>query len=100
MRIIVDAMGGDNAPQAPVQGALQAIKEYGVEVVLVGKENPNSAFADSSVIISKYRIGQDNTGAMGLIGPIRMDYARVIPHLEYFSQTLGRLLEATLEEQK
>ena len=37
---------------------------------------------------------------MGLIGPIRMDYARVIPHLEYFSQTLGRLLEATLEEQK
>ena len=37
MRIIVDAMGGDNAPQAPVQGALQAIKEYGVEVVLVGR---------------------------------------------------------------
>ncbi|MDE6923123.1 MAG: phosphate--acyl-ACP acyltransferase, partial [Oscillospiraceae bacterium] len=37
MRIIVDAMGGDNAPQAPVQGALQAIKEYGVEVALVGR---------------------------------------------------------------
>ena len=37
MRIIVDAMGGDNAPQAPVQGALEAIKEYGVEVVLVGR---------------------------------------------------------------
>lgn len=37
MRIIVDAMGGDNAPQAPVQGTLQAIKEYGVEVVLVGR---------------------------------------------------------------
>ncbi len=37
MRIIVDAMGGDNAPQAPVQGALQAIREYGVEVVLVGR---------------------------------------------------------------
>ena len=68
--------------------------------VLVGKENPNSAFAGSSVIISKYRIGQDNTGAMGLIGPIRMDYARLIPHLEYFSQTLGRLLGETLEEQK
>lgn len=68
--------------------------------VFVGKENPNSAFAGSSVIISKYRIGQDNTGAMGLIGPIRMDYARLIPHLEYFSQTLGRLLGETLEEQK
>lgn len=37
MRIIVDAMGGDNAPQAPVRGAMQAIKEYGVEVTLVGR---------------------------------------------------------------
>jgi len=37
MRIIVDAMGGDNAPAAPVKGALAAIKEYGVEVILVGK---------------------------------------------------------------
>ena len=37
MRIIVDAMGGDNAPQAPVQGALQAMKEYGVEIILVGR---------------------------------------------------------------
>ena len=37
MRIIVDAMGGDNAPKAPVQGALQAVKEYGVEIVLVGR---------------------------------------------------------------
>lgn len=37
MKIIVDAMGGDNAPHAPVRGALQAIKEYGIEVVLVGR---------------------------------------------------------------
>ena len=37
MRIIVDAMGGDNAPQAPVRGAIQAAKEYGVEVILVGR---------------------------------------------------------------
>jgi len=37
MRIIVDAMGGDNAPQAPVLGALQANKEYGVEITLVGR---------------------------------------------------------------
>lgn len=37
MRIIVDAMGGDNAPQAPVRGALQAAKEYGAEIILVGR---------------------------------------------------------------
>ena len=37
MKIIVDAMGGDNAPQAPVMGAIQANKEYGVAVTLVGR---------------------------------------------------------------
>ena len=50
MRIIVDAMGGDNAPLAPVQGALQAVKEYGVEVVLVGRgEDILKAFHDEGV---------------------------------------------------
>ena len=39
MKIIVDAMGGDFAPLAPVQGAIQAAKEYGVEIVLVGQED-------------------------------------------------------------
>ena len=37
MKIIVDAMGGDNAPQAIVQGALDAHKEHGVDIVLVGR---------------------------------------------------------------
>ena len=37
MKIIVDAMGGDNAPQAPVMGAVQANKAYGVDIILVGK---------------------------------------------------------------
>ena len=37
MKIIVDAMGGDNAPQAPVMGAVQANKEYGVDITLVGR---------------------------------------------------------------
>ena len=37
MKIIVDAMGGDNAPQSNVRGALAAIREQGVEVILVGR---------------------------------------------------------------
>ncbi len=36
MKIIVDAMGGDNAPQSNVQGALDAMKEQGIETILVG----------------------------------------------------------------
>ena len=37
MKIILDAMGGDNAPHAVVRGALEAAKEFGVQIVLVGR---------------------------------------------------------------
>lgn len=37
MKIIVDVMGGDNAPASNVKGALAAVREQGVEVVLVGR---------------------------------------------------------------
>ena len=37
MRIILDAMGGDHAPQAPVMGAIQAAKDFGAEITLVGR---------------------------------------------------------------
>ena len=38
MRIIVDAMGGDNAPAEIVRGAVRAKRELGVDIVLVGRE--------------------------------------------------------------
>ena len=37
MRIILDAMGGDNAPQAPVMGAVAAAKDFGAQITLVGR---------------------------------------------------------------
>ena len=37
MKIIVDAMGGDNAPLCNVRGALAAVRELGAEVILVGR---------------------------------------------------------------
>ena len=37
MNIILDAMGGDHAPEAPVLGAVQAVKDFGAHITLVGK---------------------------------------------------------------
>ena len=38
IRIVVDAMGGDNAPQAPIKGAIDAVNENDkIHVVLVGR---------------------------------------------------------------
>ena len=38
MKIVVDAMGGDHAPEVVVKGSLAAVKEYDLEVILVGNE--------------------------------------------------------------
>lgn len=43
MRIALDAMGGDNAPVETVKGAVEAAREYGLEVVLVGKPDEINA---------------------------------------------------------
>ena len=67
--------------------------------ITIGKENNRSELADTSVVVTKYQIGKQNSGAIGVIGPVRMDYAKLIPHLEYFSQTLGRLLAETFEQE-
>ncbi len=37
MKIILDAMGGDHAPEAPVMGAVQAAKDFNAQITLVGK---------------------------------------------------------------
>ena len=39
MKILLDCMGGDNAPEANIRGAIKAIKEINSEIVLIGKEN-------------------------------------------------------------
>jgi glycerol-3-phosphate acyltransferase PlsX len=43
MRIAVDGMGGDRAPEVIVEGALQAAEEYGIDILLVG---PSESLAD------------------------------------------------------
>lgn len=50
MKIIVDAMGGDNAPKAVVEGALDAVREYGIKVILVGRgEDILTVFRDNGM---------------------------------------------------
>ena len=48
MRILIDAMGGDNAPLAPVQGAIAAAETWNANVVLVGQEDAIRAAAKES----------------------------------------------------
>lgn len=57
MRIVVDGMGGDNAPKAVVGGVVDAIKEYNVEIVITGdKEILEKEFASYEFNRSKLEI--------------------------------------------
>ncbi len=38
MKVIVDAMGGDKAPSEIIKGSIDALKEYGISIILVGRE--------------------------------------------------------------
>ena len=62
--------------------------------IFIGSENPLFSLSGSSVVIAPYRDRQSNIlGALAVIGPTRLNYARVIPMMDYTAQLLGRLLQ-------
>ncbi len=60
--------------------------------VRIGSENKNNAMEDCSVITATYTAGDDMMGSIAIIGPKRMDYARVITLLDLMSSDLSREL--------
>lgn len=68
----------------------------GISVVF-GKENESFAVTNSSMILSPYKLNGETAGSFGVIGPVRVDYARVIPHIEYISKSVTRLLASAID---
>ena len=60
--------------------------------VKFGSENDSFVIGNSSMIVSKYRKGQKTAGSLGVIGPMRLDYGKIIPYVEYFTQKLTSLI--------
>ena len=61
--------------------------------IFIGSENKLFSLSGSSVIAAPYR-GADGrvVGVVGVIGPTRLNYARVIPMVDFTAQTLSRLM--------
>ncbi len=59
MRIIVDAMGGDNAPLEIIKGCVEAVNEYGIKVLLVGKID------ELDKELKKYKYPKENIEILG-----------------------------------
>ncbi len=59
--------------------------------VLVGPENVAQELKDTSVVMTKFDIGDGMQGMIGVVGPTRMDYAKVTARLSYFAESLSKL---------
>ena len=59
--------------------------------VLVGPENVASELKDTSVVMTKFDIGDGLQGMIGVVGPTRMDYAKVTARLSYFAESLSKM---------
>jgi heat-inducible transcriptional repressor len=62
--------------------------------VFIGSENPLFSLSGSSLIVAPYMNAERRVvGALGVIGPTRLNYARVIPVVDYTARVVGRLLD-------
>ena len=68
-------------------------RDGGMEVsIRIGPENQLPALSDCSIVTASYRLGDQSTGTLGIIGPTRMYYHRVISVLDFMSRALRDVL--------
>lgn len=58
--------------------------------IMFGEEDDGFAIGNSSMIVSRYSNGDRTAGSLGVIGPMRLDYAKIIPYIDYFTEKLTR----------
>jgi heat-inducible transcriptional repressor len=76
-------------------GLLDGVREAQGVRIFIGAETRLFSLSGSAVIAAPYMTGQRKVvGSIGVIGPTRLNYARVIPLVDYTARLLGRLLDA------
>ena len=65
----------------------------GMEITIrIGPENQVPALNDCSIVTASYRVGDHSNGTLGIIGPTRMNYNRVISVLDFMARALSDVL--------
>ena len=76
-----------------VADLLDAAREAEATRIFIGSENRLFALSGSSVIASPYRDRDGRVvGVVGVIGPTRLNYARLVPMVDFTAQSLGKLI--------
>ena len=75
------------------QAILQEVPDTGVVRVIIGQENRGDMLWPLSVVIGRYGISGVASGAVGAIGPVRMEYTKTIDGVELMSGVMSELVE-------
>lgn len=60
--------------------------------ISIGSENEDESLKDSSIVTATYSVGGQQCGSFGVIGPTRMNYARVLAIMNYLTQCMDQML--------
>jgi heat-inducible transcriptional repressor len=89
VRLLLD----DLENKQSVAELLDSAREAEAMRIFIGSENRLFALSGSSVIASPYRDREGRVvGVLGVIGPTRLNYARVVPMVDFTARSLGRLI--------
>ncbi len=96
---LISAFEDKKELQGLVESSLTEGGETGIQVY-IGNEAPVPSMKDCSVVTATYDLGQGMRGTVGIIGPKRMDYDRVIGTLKEMKHQLGALYVEDKETKK
>ena len=72
---------------------LPVVTRRGGVHVIIGRENPNDAMHEVSLVFAPYGVPDRALGLIGVLGPTRMSYPRAIPTVRYLSSLLNELID-------
>ena len=76
-----------------VSAVLDSAREAQGARIFIGSENKLFSLSGSSVVVAPYRDSSNRIiGAVGVIGPTRLNYSRIVPMVDYTAQVVSRLL--------
>ncbi len=79
--------------QGAVADLLDSTREAQATRIFIGSENRLFALSGSAVVASPYRDREGRVvGVVGVIGPTRLNYARVVPMVDFTAQSLGKII--------
>ncbi len=71
---------------------ISALPQKAEMKVMIGDEIPVDALKENSVILAPYKVSEKLYGVIGVVGPARMDYSKIMSALEYFVNQLSDVL--------